>query len=146
MTLEILFGILELMVCPPWKENHVTLTENNMKKIGIESFFLVTCCNVNTAMNFGTSQTTTNIDNMRYDVNLRMVYGMRACGQGYAGMKKYCTRMNMPKPITQNNYNTIVTTMVSSVKDVAVETFHNAGTEIRMKRSAASDQVLDIGV
>ena len=36
--------------------------------------------------------------------------------------------------------------MVYSVKDVAEETFQDAATEIRMKKSAASDQVLDIGV
>ena len=71
---------------------------------------------------------------------------MRACAQGYAGMEKYCTLTNMPKPITQNSYNKMVTTIVSSVKDVAKETFQDAATEIPMKKSADSDQVLDIGV
>ena len=86
--MEILSGIFELMVCPSCKENNVTLTENNVKKTGLASFSLVTCCNVNTA------------------INLRMVYGMRDCGQGYAGMEKYCTIVNMSKPITKNcNHN-----------------------------------------
>ena len=146
IDIEILSGFFELMVCPSCKENHITLTENNLKKMGLTRFFLVACCKCKYSHEFCTSQTTTNIDNRRYDENLRMVYGMRACGQGYAGMEKYCTLMNMPKLITQNNYNKIVTTIVYSVKDVAEETFQDAATEIRIKKSAASDQVLDMGV
>ena len=71
--------------------------------MGLANFFLFTCCNVNTAMNFAYLKLTTNIDNRRYDVNLRMANGVRACGEGYAGMEKYCTLVKMPKPITQSN-------------------------------------------
>ena len=36
------------------------------------------------------------------DVNTRIAYTMRACGQRYAGLEKFSSLMNFPMPMTTN--------------------------------------------
>ena len=43
-----------------------------------------------------------------FDINVRTVYSMRASGQGYAGLEKLTALMNLPKPMTANNYDKMV--------------------------------------
>ena len=50
-----------------------------------------------------------------------IVYTMRACGQGYSGIEKFTTFTNMPKPMTQNNYDKLINVVRSSVKVAAQE-------------------------
>ena len=48
------------------------------------------------------------------EVNLRAVYGMRAIWEGYTPLKKLCCYLNMPEPMSSDNYDNISKT----VKDV----------------------------
>ena len=36
---------------------------------------------------------------------------MRACGQGFSGLEKFSSLMNIPKPMTKNNYNKLIITL-----------------------------------
>ena len=47
------------------------------------------------------------------------LYSMRECGQGYAGLEKLTALMNLPKPMTVNNYDKIVNHSNIIVKEVA---------------------------
>ena len=51
---------------------------------------------------------------------------MRACGQGYASVETFTTLMDMPKPLTKNNYKSVVLKFVESAKEVAEETMADA--------------------
>ena len=68
-----------------------------------------------------------------YDINRRLVYTMHAFGQGFAGLEKFTTLMNMPKAMTQNNYDKIVMTVSKCVKLVAKETMADAAEEITLE-------------
>ena len=57
-----------------------------------------------------------------------MVYSMRATGQGYAGIEKFTMLMNMPMPMTNNNYDGVIAT---NIKSVAEETMSEACVDIR---------------
>ena len=48
------------------------------------------------------------------EVNLRAVYGMRAIWEGYTPLKKLFYYLNMPEPMSSDNYDNISKT----VKDV----------------------------
>ena len=76
---------------------------------------------------FYSSQT---IGHNSYDVNKRMVYSMRA-GQGHAGIEKFTMPMNMPMPMTNNNYDKIVGVIATNIKSVAEETMSEACVDIR---------------
>ena len=63
-----------------------------------------------------------------FDINTRAVYSMRACGRGYAGLEKFVSLMNLPKPTTSNNYDKIVTKLIAATKEIGETTMqdHNA--------------------
>ena len=67
---------------------------------------------------------------------------MRSCGQGYAGLEKFTSLMNMPKSTTQNNFDKIVKTVSHCAKAVARETMNDAAEEIRK----SDPSIVDTGV
>jgi len=64
---------------------------------------------------------------------------MRACGQGYAGVETFTTLMNMPKPMTENNYKSVVLKFVESTKEVAEETMSDATQDVMDQASEPSE-------
>ena len=72
---------------------------------------------------------------------------MRACGQGYAGLEKLTAIMNLPKPMTANNYDKIVNRINIVVKEVANETMRDASEDVLSKSKDPSDNtVIDTAV
>ena len=51
---------------------------------------------------------------------------MRACGEGYAGLEKMTVLMNLPKPMTANNFDKIVNRLNVAAKVVTNETMRDA--------------------
>ena len=95
------------------------LSENENKRKGLTSCLYVNCCVCDYSKEFYTS--TLNIQKS-VDINTRAVYAMRSCGQGYSGFSRFVSLMDMPKPMTANNYNKIVIKLTNAVKSVAEDT------------------------
>lgn len=110
IDVSILKSIFELMRCPECTASYLTLQEIFEKKKGLASFLVVKCTAYDYAIDFYTSQTLK--DGVKgqnsFDVNTRITYTMRACGQGHSGIEKFTTLMDMPRPMTQNNYDKII--------------------------------------
>ena len=69
---------------------------------------------------------------------------MRACGQGYAGLEKLTALMNLPKPMTANNYDKIVNRLNVVAKEVANETMTNVSENLLSKSKGPNhDTVID---
>ena len=68
---------------------------------------------------------------------------MRTLGHGHSGMEKFMSLMNMPKPMTQNNYDKLVNKIAT--KSVAEETMTDAADDLR-KLNVGADNIVDIGV
>ena len=51
---------------------------------------------------------------------------MRACDQGYAGLEKFVSLMNLPKPMTCNNYDKIINKLIVATKGVAETKIYDA--------------------
>ena len=58
---------------------------------------------------------------------------MRVLGHGHSGIEKFTSLMNMPKPMTQNNYDKIAAKILNVTKAVAEETMSDAATRISGK-------------
>ena len=56
---------------------------------------------------------------------------MRACGQGYARLQTLTSLMNIPKPMTANNYENISLKLSTAAKEVGEETMKEACEELR---------------
>ena len=67
---------------------------------------------------------------------------MTACGQGYAGLEKLAALMNLPKPMTANNYDKIVNRLNVVAKEVANETTRDASEELLPKSKDPNDDTV----
>ena len=110
------------------------------KKQGLASLLYVKCSKCLYVNEFYTSEKT----KMSFDINNRMVYTMRTMGHGYSGVEKFAGLMNMPKPMTRNNYDKLVVKIASVTKTVAENTMSDAADEL--KNLAKDNQVVDTTV
>ena len=55
---------------------------------------------------------------------------MRSCAQGYSGLSRFVSLMDMSKPMTANNYNKIVLKFTNAAKSVPENTMMNASPEL----------------
>ena len=89
LDVEILSELIQLLCCPECKTPRLTIHEVFSKKFGLASLLNVNCkCGYNT--DFYTSRKCFSGGSKAFDVNRRMIYSMRACGQGHAGLEKFC--------------------------------------------------------
>ena len=65
-----------------------------------------------------------------FEVNRRLVYGMRSIDCGLAAAKGFCRLMNMPQPPRQTPYALHNKALLKAAKAVAVETMTSAAEEI----------------
>ena len=76
-----------------------------------------------------------------FEVNMRVVYSMRSCGQGFAGLEKFNFGMNMPKPMTRRNYDKLSCKIKNACKQTAFETMREAASNLEK-----DDEVTDTSI
>ena len=67
------------------------------------------------------------------EVNLRSVYAMRTCGVGHNGLQKFCGAMNMPPPVTRENYSKLSDRLGAAVEKVAKTSMIEASVEVKQQ-------------
>ena len=122
IDIELLNSVFKEMRCPECTQLALSLNENVPKKMGLASSLYIECSRCLYKNEFFTST----MQDSSFDVNKRMVYTMRSCGQGYAGIEKFTMLMHMPKPMTGKNYNKLVQKFVKVTEEVAKETMEDA--------------------
>ena len=148
IDVHILDSVISAFKCPGCTEQLLTLKEQLEKKKGLASSLEIICSRCGYNDNFYTSRTLPyeGKGGKSFDVNARIIYAMRACGQGHAGVEKFTTLMDMPKPMTKNNYNKVVKKLVTATETVAKETMSDAIEELRSASSVSPDSVMDIAI
>ena len=142
IDIELLNSVFKEMRCPECTQLALSLNENVPKKMGLASSLYIECSRCLYKNEFFTST----MQDSSFDVNKRMVYTMRSCGQGYAGIEKFTMLMDMPKPMTGKNYNKLVQKFVKVTEEVAKETMEDAVKEIRQKSGADCSATVDTAV
>ena len=79
------------------------------------------------------------------EVNLRAVYGMQAFGVGYTPLKKLCCYLNMPEPMSSDNYDNISKTVKDITKVVAEKSMADAAKEVKCENEVIIKSVLATG-
>ena len=69
---------------------------------------------------------------------------MRAIGQGCSGLETFMPLMNLPKPVTANNYDKIINKLVETTKAEVDITMQDACEELRA--DSFSDVIKDFEV
>ena len=111
VDMDILFNVFKHLQYRLCNHENIKLSECHAKKKGLVSLLCIQC-SCGFYHEFYSPQTT---GHNSYDVKKRIVYTMRATGQGYAGIEKFTMLMNMPKPITKNNYDKIVGVITTNI-------------------------------
>ena len=75
------------------QEGNMTLNKVYRKKRGLASFLSFQCIRCQHSIETYTSNRCTANKNS-FDVNSRIAYSTRACGQGYAGLEKFSSLIN----------------------------------------------------
>ena len=136
MDMDILSGIFKMLICPECMSNECLMLEDVLsKKNGCANHLKLVCQECYWHHTFYTS----NQIKGTFEVNRRLVYGMRSIGSGYAGAKKFCAVMNIPTLPTKNNYSKLSKSLRSAVYDVANESMKQAGEEIRTFDKGTND-------
>jgi hypothetical protein len=97
VDIKVLESLLQTAtVCKKCKKNSVAL---NMKMLaGLACNIEVSCKHCNIISETNNSKCVTDEHNSFYDVNVRLVYGMRSIGKGKAAADMFCAIMNLPQP------------------------------------------------
>lgn len=132
IDMTVLDTVFQSFLCPSCKLPSIRLCEDVSKKQGLASYLYVQCSNCEFVEEFYSSPKTLakKATESSFDVNLRMTYTMRSIGQGHSGMEKFTSLMDMPKPMTRNNYDKLVKKLSNVTKLVAEETMNDAAKEI----------------
>ena len=132
IDLEILNSVFSTLRCPECMSSELSLSENEKKRKGLASCLYVRCSACDYSKEFYSS-----IKNKQksFDINTRVVYAMRSCGQGYSGFSRFVSLMDLPKPMTFNNYNKIVLNLTIAAKSVAENTIIDAAQELKDLKS-----------
>lgn len=99
------------------EENTLSCFEDTSKRVGLASSLVFICSNCSAEETFYTSE----YIQTGYEVNTRLVYGLRCIGKGQAAGKTLCAVMNLPKPPTRfTSYNDNLNNAVRECAEVSM--------------------------
>ena len=108
------------------------MNDTNAKKNGLARLMYLKCNSCTYIKEFYTSKKIECNDSEQKGggkfmvVNLCAVYGMQAIGVGYTPLKESCCYLNMPEPMSSDNYDNISKTVKDVAKVVAEKSMANA--------------------
>ena len=100
--------------------------EDNLNQMGCASTLHLFCEQCGWKHSFCTSKK----QGKSFEVNRRLVYGMRTLVKGYAGARKFCSVMNMPPPPTEKAFLGNSCVISRHIKVIAKETIKKVGEEV----------------
>ena len=143
IDMTILSGIFNEFQCPICEHTTLSLIEDAKQKKGLSACLFIKCDKCNYRKEFYTSSRVKG-GKSSFDINRRTVYTMRTLGHGHAGIENFCTLMNMPKPMTQNNYDKLVLAISAATKEIAEQTMLDAANDLREHNGALETDIVDI--
>ena len=91
------------------------------KKQGLANLLVIKCLSYNYEKEFFTSERC----GKGFDINKRTAYTIRVLSHGHVGIEKFTDLMNMPKPMTKNNYDKIIKQVTTVTKEIVEQTMSN---------------------
>ena len=116
------------------------------KKKGISRYLCIKCSSdfVRHWYSSKATQSPNKVGMKFFDVNIRMVCGMRALGGGYAALQKLCGYLNMQEPMTENNFDKLSNTIKTATKEIADMSMRNAAKEIQDETKDITDVAVSV--
>ena len=114
------------MPCGECHESALLLEDNSNERYGCASHLRVRCTQCGWVYTFYTSKKV----NQFFDINRRLVYAMRAIGQGQSSARRFCALTNLPHPPNPKSYGDCNKALANAAKTVALSTMKEAGMEL----------------
>ena len=137
--------MINILICPSCRQGNMALNEVYKKKKGLASFLTFQCIRCKHSIETHNSNRCTSNKNS-FDVNTRIAYNMTACGQHYARLEKFSSLMNVPVPMTANNYDKIVKKLLRATKSVAEVTMQDACDDLHAVEDAETTSIVNTAV
>ena len=134
----ILSGVLGELLCPLCQHDTLTLNDRLSKKQGLSSLLVIKCLHCQYEKEFFTSERCIR----GFDINKRTAYAMRVFGHGHSGIEKFTHLMNLPKPMTKNNYDKIINKVTAVTKEIGEQTMSDAAKDLKVD----PDEIVDVAV
>ncbi|GFR00456.1 uncharacterized protein TNCT_492781 [Trichonephila clavata] len=125
INIDILLSELSQYVTCPNCNTKAVLKEKIL--YGLVSEFYVECYSCSTLSTFKSLPVIAS--GKDYEVNTRITYAMRTVGQGFCGIKHFCTAMDLPPPVSQKAYEKILRKINLVSCEVADDSMKNAAKE-----------------
>ena len=126
IDIELLDELFKQMPCGECHESALLLEDNSNERYGCASHLRVRCTQCGWVYTFYTSKKV----NQFFDINRRLVYAMRAIGQGQSSARRFCALMNLPPPPNPKSYGDCNKALANAAKTVALSTMKEAGMEL----------------
>jgi len=142
INMEILAKVFQNTCCVDCGASSMMLAEVPFKRKGCSSYLRLLCTSCGWKHCFYTSKKV----NKYFEVNRRIVYGMRTIGQGSTSAKRFCGMMDMPPPPKPKAYARHNKALLKATKTVAADTMTKAGIEIHELKVQEDDGIVHCGV
>ena len=142
VDMEILANVFSLICCQECGEQNIQLSEISFRRHGCASCLRLLCLSCGWNHCFYSSKKISRF----YEVNRRLVYGMRTIGQGEASAKRFCGIMNMPPPPKPKAYSKHNKALLKASKSVANKTMNDAQKEIHNLNGQDLNEFSNCGV
>ena len=108
IDMEILSEVFSTLNCPSCNNSELQLCELFENKMGLSSN-LKLACSCGFIKTFFTSKKHKSKGSgaAGFEINKRIIYALRSCGEGYASLQKITSLLNLPSPMTKKNYKKI---------------------------------------
>ena len=128
IDISILSGVISLLCCPTCGQTSLRLCESKTKQGSARLLSIVCLCEWR--HEFWSAEKTINGG---FEINNRLVYAFRSIGQGFCGLERFHTLVNLPPSLTRNNYNIILKKVCKVTRGVAEQTMKGAATIVHSK-------------
>ena len=149
MDVNILDGIFNCLACPECYEvETLHLNDTNAKKKGLARLMYLKCNSFTNAKEFYTSKNVVILSKKgeeSYGGQPSYSGGMKAFGVGYTPLKKLCCYLNMPEPMSSDDYDNISKTVKDVTKVVAEKSMADAAKEVKGENEVILRSVLATG-
>ena len=145
INMEILSSVINMLICPSCRQDNIILNEVYKEKKGLASFLTFQLiCYKHSIETYTSNECTANKNS--FDVNTRIAYSMRGCGQGCAGLEKFSSLMNFRMPMTTSSYDKIVKKLLRSTKSVVEVTTQDAFDDLHAVQDAETTSIVNTAV
>lgn len=128
--MEILSEAFHQTCCVDCGASSIMLAELPFKRKGCSSYLRLLCTNCGWQHCFNTSKKVKKY----FEVNRRLVYGMRTVGQGASSAKRLCGILDMPPPPKPNAYARHNKALLKATKAVVTNVMSEAGKELHNQK------------